>query len=79
MNILNFNNIWEIILIIILLYYFALRVAGKRLQKKEGWNNFEFWAYYHLIDLYKFYGFPYPERRAKIEINKIIKNKKNDK
>lgn len=68
----------EIILAFIITWYFFMRFVQKRTQKKYWLNNFEFWVYYNLVDYYKFNGYPYPEKRAKEEIDLIIERKNEE-
>ena len=63
-EILQVNNIWEYILIILISYYIILRLIQRKLQKRLKLNNFEFWVFYHLKDLYKFNWYPFEEEEA---------------
>lgn len=77
-NDLVLNSLYgEIILAFVLFYWLVLRIMQRKVQKREKWNNMEFWVYYNLIDFYKFNGYPYPEMKAKEELNYII-IKKNE-
>ena len=74
-DIINNSLYWEIILALILFYYIALRIAQRKQQKREGWNNFEFWIYFNLVDYYKFNWYPYPEINAKNTLRIVINMK----
>ena len=76
MDILMKIIVW--INLIVFFAYFWLRFCQRKIQKINGWNNFEFWVYYNLIDYYKYNHYPFPEEKAKQEINLIIKRLKEE-
>ena len=74
-DIINNSLYWELILAFLIVAYIFMRWVQRRFQKMENMDNMEFWIYYNLVDYYKFHGYPYPEIRAKKELQEIIKNK----
>lgn len=70
-NIVNNSLFGEIILLFIFFAYIFIRIMQRKIQKREKWNNFESWLYFNLIDLYKYNWYPYPEIRARDEVNNI--------
>jgi hypothetical protein len=68
------ENLAELIIIVSIIYYWLIRYWGKKHQKNEGWDNFEWWAYRALYDLYKSNWYPNPALYAKDNINFISKN-----
>lgn len=86
---LIFANIPTLILWTLVFFYIWFRIIWKIEQKKLWLDNFEWWTYRGLVDMYKNQGYPYPEINAKRKIDIIIKeyklwnsifwNNKNDK
>ena len=80
---MNFRNylIWhlpELVLVTVVLFYLSFRVLGRIEQKRMWLDNFEWWTYRGLVDMYKNQGYPYPEIEAKKKINQIIDEYKVD-
>ena len=73
-NILNINNVAEVLLWFLIFNYIAIRLVWKSRQKKLNLNNFEYWVYYNLGDLYKYNWYSNPSKEAIKTIN-YIKNK----
>lgn len=62
---LAINNLHWLFIWTIIFYYFIFRLVWKIEQKRLWYNNFEWWVYKNLVDMYKFYWYPYPEIEAK--------------
>ena len=80
---MNYRNylIWhlpELVLATVVLFYLSFRVLGRMEQKRMWLDNFEWWTYRGLVDMYKNQGYPYPEIEAKKKINQIIDEYKVD-
>jgi len=58
----------------VMLFYIAFRILWKLEQRKMKYNNFEWWTYRQLADLYKYYGYPEPEQTAKKTNDYIIES-----
>ena len=74
-EILNNSLYGEILILFLIVAYIFMRFVQRRFQKNQNLDNMEFWIYYNLVDYYKFHGYPYPEIRAKKEVEEIKKNK----
>lgn len=72
------DNLANLVLMTIVFYYILFRIFGRKEQKRLWFDNFEWWAYRGLVDMYKNQGYPYPEIDARDKINQIIKEYKVD-
>lgn len=70
-DIMQPSNFWEIILTFLIISYIALRIKQRFLQKRLWLNNFEFWVFYNLWDLYKYNWYFDPTQEALDTINSI--------
>ena len=71
------DNISNVILFTIFSFYIWLRIIWRIEQKRLKLDNFEWWAYRSLTDMYKNQWYPRPELDARDKINEIILEYKN--
>lgn len=70
------SNLSNLLLMTIVWYYILFRAVWKREQKNLWYDNFEWWAYRWLIDMFKNQWYPYPEAEANKTLDSIIKTYK---
>ena len=70
-DIINNSLYGEILWLFVIFVWFIIRVFQRKIQKSLWYNNFEFWVFYNLRDLYKELWYPDFEQRAILEMKKI--------
>jgi len=71
MDIINNSLYGEMLWLFVIFAWFMMRIIQRRVQKNLWYDNFEFWVFFNLRDLYKDLWYPDFEQRSILEMKKI--------